>query len=202
MSDYNERNIELIKAKDYDTLIKENMNLVRFILNKMHVPKADYDDYFQIGCMGLFNAAKYFNIDSNVKFSAFAAIAIQRKVAQVFARKLQKQNTIDMVSLDVYADNMDGEIDLLVLYDDGKRLETDILTTDLYEKIINIMNTKLTETQKEIFKLVVIDGKNQTEAAEYLGTSRQNINSSYNNALKKIKKELEKMGIDHTYLSN
>lgn len=202
MSDYNERNIELIKAKDYDTLIKENMNLVRFILNKMHVPRVDYDDYFQIGCMGLFNAAKYFNIDSNVKFSAFAAIAIQRKVAQVFARKLQKQNAIDIVSLDVYADNMDGEIDLLVLYDDGKRLETNILTTDLYEKINTIMNTKLTETQKEIFKLIVIDGKNQTEAAEYLGTSRQNISCSYNNALKKIKKELEKMGIDHTYLSN
>lgn len=202
MSGRNERNIELIKAKDYDTLVKENMNLVRFILNKMHVPSTDYEDYFQIGCMALFNAAKYFNIDSNVKFSAFAAIAIQRKVAQVFARKLQKQNTIDIVSLDVYTDNMDGEVDLLTLYDDGKRLETDILTTDLYKKIINIMNTKLTETQKEVFKLIVIDGKSQTEIANCLGTSRQNINSLYNNALKKIKKELEKMGIDHTYLSN
>lgn len=202
MSDRNERNIELIKAKDFDTLIKENMNLVRHILHRMHVPAVDYEDYFQIGCIGLYNAGKYFNIDSGVKFSTFASIAIQRKVAQSFARKLEKQNKIDIVSLDVYADNADSEVDILILYDDGKRIETDILKSELYKKIQDIVDIKLTNQQKEIFNMIAIDGKNQVEIADYLGTSRQYVSYVYNNALKKVKKELEKEGIDSTYLSN
>lgn len=203
MGDRNERNIELIKAKDYDTLIKENINLVRHIINRMHVPSVDYDDYFQIGCLGLYTAAQYFNIDSDAKFSTFAAIAIHRKVAQAFGRNLEKQNSLDIVSLDVYADNADNEVDILLLYDDGKRIDTNILTTELYEKIYTVMNNNnLTEAQRDIFTMVAIDGKSQTEAADILGISRQYISFVYNAALKKIRKELEKADIDSTYLSN
>ena len=40
-------------------LVEDNTKLVHFVLNKMHITMAnkDYEDYFQVGCVGLCKAA-------------------------------------------------------------------------------------------------------------------------------------------------
>ncbi len=73
-----EDNLELLKkAKDGDEtalniLIELNMPLVTNISKKFLNRGYDYDDIFQIGCIGLVKAVKNFNFEFNVKFSTYA----------------------------------------------------------------------------------------------------------------------------------
>ncbi|MCL2322575.1 MAG: RNA polymerase sporulation sigma factor SigF [Oscillospiraceae bacterium] len=73
-----EDNLELLKkAKDGDdtalnVLVELNMPLVTNISKKFLNRGYDYDDIFQIGCIGLVKAIKNFNFEYNVKFSTYA----------------------------------------------------------------------------------------------------------------------------------
>lgn len=73
-----EDNLELLKlAKDGDenalnVLVELNMPLVTNISKKFLNRGYEYDDIFQIGCIGLVKAVKNFNFEFNVKFSTYA----------------------------------------------------------------------------------------------------------------------------------
>lgn len=70
--------IELVKKSQagdrgaQDTLVKNNIGLVSAIVKKFLNRGYDYEDLFQIGCIGLIKAIKNFNPDFNVKFSTYA----------------------------------------------------------------------------------------------------------------------------------
>lgn len=51
-------------------IILDNRTLIFSIIHKFK--GTDYDDLFQVGCIGLINAYKKFNKDLNVKFSTYA----------------------------------------------------------------------------------------------------------------------------------
>ena len=49
-------------------LVSNNLNLVKFVINKMNIyNKQNYDDYYQVGVIGLIYASNTFN--SNLKIS-------------------------------------------------------------------------------------------------------------------------------------
>lgn len=79
-------NIELIKkSRDgdkeaLDKLITNNMPLVSAITKKFLNRGYEYEDIFQIGCMGLVKAVKNFNSDYNVKFSTYAVPMIMGEI--------------------------------------------------------------------------------------------------------------------------
>lgn len=61
-----------------DELVKENERLVWSIVNRM--PAGEKEDLFQIGCIGLINAAKRFDISKGVMFSTYAVYMIMGEI--------------------------------------------------------------------------------------------------------------------------
>ena len=57
-------------AKEY--ILKENINLVRSIVHRFSNRGYEWDDLFQIGCIGLIKAIDRFDKSFNVKFSTYA----------------------------------------------------------------------------------------------------------------------------------
>lgn len=70
--------VELIKKsqngdKDaQETLVKSNIGLVATIVKKFLNRGYEYEDLYQIGCIGLIKAIRNFNTDFNVRFSTYA----------------------------------------------------------------------------------------------------------------------------------
>lgn len=55
-----------------ETILYENMNLVRSIVHRFTGRGYEWDDLFQIGCIGLVKAIDRFDISYSVKFSTYA----------------------------------------------------------------------------------------------------------------------------------
>ncbi|SMC58410.1 SigB/SigF/SigG family RNA polymerase sigma factor [Sporomusa malonica] len=55
-----------------ESILEHNVNLVRSIVYRFSNRGYEWDDLFQIGCMGLLKAIERFDINFNVKFSTYA----------------------------------------------------------------------------------------------------------------------------------
>ncbi|WP_110953148.1 SigF/SigG family RNA polymerase sporulation sigma factor [Anaerosinus massiliensis] len=77
MLDDEELSIFITKAQEGDPtakeyILKENINLVRSIVHRFLNRGYEWDDLFQIGCIGLIKAIDRFDKNFNVKFSTYA----------------------------------------------------------------------------------------------------------------------------------
>lgn len=59
-----------------DRLVRENIALVKFVVKRYLNRGKEYDDLFQIGCMGLVKAIKNFDMQFQVRFSTYAVPVI------------------------------------------------------------------------------------------------------------------------------
>ena len=63
-----------------EILVKNNIGLVSTIVKKFLNRGYEYEDLFQIGCIGLIKAIKNFNTDFNVRFSTYAVPMIMGEI--------------------------------------------------------------------------------------------------------------------------
>lgn len=63
-----------------DILVKNNIGLVSTIVKKFLNRGYEYEDLFQIGCIGLIKAIRNFNTDFNVRFSTYAVPMIMGEI--------------------------------------------------------------------------------------------------------------------------
>ena len=75
----------LAKAKAGDeqskaVLLEHNSPLIKSIIRRYKNKGVDYDDLYQLGCMGLLKAIKNFDLAFNVKFSTYAVPMIAGEV--------------------------------------------------------------------------------------------------------------------------
>lgn len=81
-----EETIRLIKISQQgdknaqEILVKNNIGLVSTIVKKFLNRGYEYEDLFQIGCIGLIKAIKNFNTDFNVRFSTYAVPMIMGEI--------------------------------------------------------------------------------------------------------------------------
>ena len=81
-----EQNIELIKKaqagdeKAKETLIEQNYPLVKSIIRRYLNKGVDYEDLFQLGCVGFMKAINNFDTNFDVKFSTYAVPMIAGEV--------------------------------------------------------------------------------------------------------------------------
>ena len=81
-----EQNIELIKKAQAgdeqakEKLIQQNYPLVKSIIRRYLNKGVDYDDLFQLGCVGFMKAVNNFNTNFDVKFSTYAVPMIAGEV--------------------------------------------------------------------------------------------------------------------------
>ncbi|MEG0020320.1 MAG: sigma-70 family RNA polymerase sigma factor [Oscillospiraceae bacterium] len=62
------------KAKD--TLVLGNLKLVLSIIQRFRYKNVDFDDLFQVGCVGLIKALNNFDTSLNVQFSTYGVVMI------------------------------------------------------------------------------------------------------------------------------
>lgn len=71
-----------------DKLITENLGLVRQVLSRLYIMPncVDYDDYLQVGCIGLFKAIRDYDSTRGYKLSTYAYKSIYNEVCRYYYR--------------------------------------------------------------------------------------------------------------------
>lgn len=154
-----------------DKLIEENLQLVWYVMARYYpstINSPEREDFFQIGCIGLIFAANNYE-PGPVKFSTFAARNIQCRLRNELQSRYCQCRTGETCSLDSPIPELaDGSLDILgTISDERWNPERQVYDLEKFE-------STLTEAQLAIFKLMV-DGFNQSQIAEKLGCSKQNV---------------------------
>lgn len=121
--------------EERNKLVEENLGLVGHICKTVY-PSCmgpNFDDFFQIGCIGLISAADRFDPDKDVQFSTFAYKHIAGTIARAIKRDYAPNNDVisidstvpgtdDLVVSDIVADEID-EYDSIYV-EEARFLET------------------------------------------------------------------------------
>ena len=62
------------------TMVEDNLALVKYVIKRFSNAKRDWDDLYQLGCMGLVKAIKHFDLSFDVRFSTYAVPVIMGEV--------------------------------------------------------------------------------------------------------------------------
>lgn len=172
--------------------IEEHFGLVHKIVNKYfkRTNLYEYDDLFQVGCIGLVKASKKFDESLGNKFSTFAITCIYGELKHHFrdgkwrmgTNKLRTQGKAEMpISLDYERKGEDGSI-----------LENDIFVDNFENKItdilfINEILNKLNDKEKLVINLTYQKNKSQFEIGQILGVSQVQVSRLKSKAINKLR---------------
>ena len=67
-------------AHAMDALVRQNIALVKFIVKRYLGRGKEYDDLFQLGCMGLVKSIRNFDTEYGVAFSTYAVPVIMGEI--------------------------------------------------------------------------------------------------------------------------
>lgn len=164
-------------------LAENNINLVPFALNKLGFRRGqDWDDYMQIGYIGLCKAAMSYK-PLKGKFSTIAIIKIKSELSHLDAYKKRKKRTAIVISLSTPIRKQGDRVSNKTLQDvipDPLKLEDTVSHLE-----IRRMADKLTEKERKTF-LLLSDGLNKTQIAKIEGVSCQAIRQRVEGMRKKL----------------
>lgn len=191
-----EEKIYFTKMKEGDksaeeTLIKHNLRLVAHIAKKYRNSNFDNDDLISIGSIGLMKAIKTFSYDRGNSFSTYASRCIENEILMTF--RSDKKNASAVYLDEVISVDKDGNNLSLyeILNDNAAGVDEQVENKILYKKIEEIINSKLSEREREIivkrFGLAGEFPKTQNELADELNISRSYISRLEKKAIEIIK---------------
>lgn len=178
-------------------LIVHNLRLVVYIAKKFENTGIPVDDLTSIGTMGLIKAVKSFIPSRNIKFATYASRCVENEIL-MYLRKRSNRN-IDISMDEALSTDSDGnELNLIdVLYTDENEISKD-METESDRKIIWQSLECLSQREKDImvmrFGLNGNEEKTQKEVADIIGISQSYISRLEKRILKKLKREIEKIG--------
>ena len=182
-----------------DMLIKHNLRLVAHIAKKFESLSEDTDDLISIGTIGLIKVINTFNVDKGAKLATYAARCVENEILMY----LRRNNKTKMeVSIDEPL-NVDWDGNELLL-SDILGTDEDIIYKDLEhevdKKLLTRAMTILTDREKMIIELRFginqKEGKEKKkkEVADMLGISQSYISRLEKKIIKRLKREMIKMG--------
>ena len=176
-----------------DFLLEQYRPMVLHLTRELHLwsqNSIDIEDFVQEGMIGLFNAIRDFDIESDNSFSTFAYICIRNKLKNTLTYANRKKHLplknyehLEFINADnekmenenVISDNGANDPESIVLIDEDVR--------ELYRDI----EEKLSELEKKVIYLY-LEGYSRKEIASALGKG----DKSVDNALTRIKIKLKK----------
>ena len=173
-----------------EKLIKHNLRLVAHV-SKRYRNSFAQDELISVGSIGLLKAIKSYNYDKGSSFSTYATRCINNEILMLIRSEKKHNNQVyldDAISID-----KDGnEISLIeVLSDQCEEIESIVDNKIMFEKILTIINKKLSDREKEVvFMRYGICGYSQYtqfEISEILGISRSYISRIEKHALQVLK---------------
>lgn len=180
-------------------LIEHNLRLVAHVAKKYQNTCEDLEDLISIGTIGLIKAINTFNPAKKIKLATYASRCIENEILMY----LRRNNKTKMeVSIDEPL-NVDWDGNELLL-SDILGTDDDIIYKDLEhevdKKLLMRAMTTLTEREKMIIELRFGinqkegEEKTQKEVADLLGISQSYISRLEKKIIKRLKKEMIKMG--------
>lgn len=178
-------------------LIVHNLRLVVYIAKKFENTGVPVDDLSSIGTMGLIKAVRSFAPSKNIKFATYASRCVENEIL-MYLRKRSNRN-VDISMDEALSTDADGnELNLIdVLYTDENEISKN-MEIESDKKIVWQSLDRLPAREKEImimrFGLGGSAEKTQKEVADIIGISQSYISRLEKRILKKLKKEIEKIG--------
>lgn len=170
-------------------LAEENMNLVRFAINKYICSTPfEYDDMVSIGYIGLCKAAARFNAIKNHTFSTYATKVICRTIwREVQYSTRQKRGGLEVpMSLNLSSRYDEDEELIDILVDKSTDVEFDAINKAICANLWNMVPTYVEMESK---------GMTGREYAEMLGVSNTTITERRKREFKAARKYLFSKGI-------
>ena len=180
-------------------LVEYNLRLVAHIVKKYQTGNRSTEDLISIGTIGLIKAINTFNPAKKIKLATYASRCIENEILMY----LRRNNKTKMeVSIDEPL-NVDWDGNELLL-SDILGTDEDIIYKDLEhevdKKLLTRAMTILTDREKMIIELRFginqKEGKEKTqkEVADMLGISQSYISRLEKKIIKRLKREMIKMG--------
>ena len=169
----------------YETLLHLHQKMIFKIINSMDKTLGDFmideKDLYQEACLALFEAARLFEADRDVKFSTFAFVHIKNTLLN-FVKTYRRKYRDDIYSFDLQGQNL-----RFAVYDSTVDAYRE---TQFKEELNNFLN-ELNEMDR---KILLLKGSNYSykEIAERLNISTKKID----NKLRMLKKRLKKSVIN------
>lgn len=178
-----------------DILINHNLRLVAHIVKK-YAGTSEADDLISVGTIGLIKAINSFEYGKGTQLSTYAARCIENEILMLLRVNKKHKNVMSLEEcLGQDKDGNDIELgDIIPSEDDDidKVVENNIIT----QKIVGIINKKLSSREAQIIKLRYGIGGNKTltqrEVADMLNISRSYISRLETKAIEIIKAEVSK----------
>lgn len=181
-----------LTPEEQEQKIIENMNLVYYMIKQLpHMNPNDYDDWVQIGRIGLIKAASTFDETKGRKFSTYASRCIRNEIYMHFRKERPHNSDVSLNDI-IYTDEKGSDLEL------GKTLGSE---DDFIEKIIdgeiitNVLGIILNVLQPKeaIVLLYRVSGIcTQRDVGKSLGLSQSYVSRIKEKAERKIRECLEK----------
>ena len=218
MLDY-EKTLELVKLAQLgneeakEALITENSPLIKSVLKRFKNKGLEYDDLYQLGCIGFLKAINNFDTSFNVRFSTYVVPMIVGEIKRFLrddgsikvSRAIKSQNylinkfnmdecevvfTMDSskMPISIYTPLGDDANKTQLLID--KFVEDD--QTDEFLDSVSLKNSlqELESRDKQIVLLRFFKDMTQSEIAKELGISQVQVSRLENKILEKLRQKL------------
>lgn len=181
-----------------NTLIVHNLRLVVYISKKFESSSVPTEDLVSIGTIGLIKAVNTYKAEKNIKLATYASRCIENEIL-MHLRKISSQRSELSIEEPLNVD-WDGNELLLedILGSEPDTVNKNIETEDEKRILLNLVNN-LSGREREImilrYGLMGHEEKTQKEVADMLGISQSYISRLEKRILKKLRHQMEKIGI-------
>lgn len=176
--------------------VEEQIPLVTYVIKKYfpYLDSIDYEEKFQVGCIGLVKAAKRYDKSLGYKFSTYAIPMIIGEIKRYLRDDKWKIGSRDEringnakrpISLDTPI-TKDEKVTLIDNFKNQFILDNFEEKVELHELINGVLKPK----EKQVIKLNILNGYSQIEVSKLLGVSQVQVSRLKVSALAKLKKEL------------
>lgn len=182
-------------TKEQQKLVEDNIYLVAAVIkSKCNYKYDEYDDLFQIGCLGLIKASQLFNRNKGTTFQAYAYQSIFNELKMEWRNQENQIRKLPegSFSLDQMIRDKEGaekECDNLFKADKTINVELEAELNYALERVKGKSKPK----HWEVFKLLVIDDCERDKAYKILGISRSRANKIKMGVLNLLKDELNEV---------
>lgn len=173
-----------------EQVILDNINLVYLVLKQMNLYK-EYEEWFDVGVIGLIKSVKNYNPDYGLALSTYACRCIKNEILLEIRKNNSNKRKVNMncVSLEkeIY-NNGTGEFILLKdkipsEYD----LEKEIIKNDVMLNLLNVLNDKEKYVLVHTYGLFGNEIYKQCKMSKELKKSQTQISRILKKAIEKIK---------------
>lgn len=179
--------------EEQEQAIRDNIRFVYYIVNKLsHVPQGEYDEYVQIGSLGLLKAVQTYDTEKKAAFSTYAGKCIQNELYMVFRRRGKLDNEVLFTDVTYYAGSEYEDMEIENALTDGNDLTDSVMNSMEFVDIINIILNVLDPREAVIILYHVSGTYKQKEVARRLGgISQSYVSRVLHRTTEKVRKYVE-----------